>query len=105
MCVSRLFGVIFVIRGKIHMEYRVAVISVIVEEGGDTNALNALLHEYGQYIVGRMGIPYRNRKINIISVVIDAPQDDIATLSGKIGSLPNISVKTTYSAVKDEKEG
>lgn len=87
------------------MENRVAVISVIVEEGGDTNALNALLHEYGQYIVGRMGIPYRNRKINIISVVIDAPQDDIATLSGKIGSLQNISVKTTYSAIKDEKEG
>ena len=87
------------------MENRVAVISVIVEEGGDTNALNALLHEYGQYIVGRMGITYRNRKINIISVVIDAPQDDIATLSGKIGSLPNISVKTTYSAIKDEKEG
>ena len=87
------------------MENRVAVISVIVEEGGDTNALNALLHEYGQYIVGRMGIPYRNRKINIISVVIDAPQDDIATLSGKIGNLPNISVNTTYSAIKDEKEG
>ena len=87
------------------MENRVAIISVIVEEGGDTNSLNALLHEYSQYIVGRMGIPYRNRKINIISVVIDAPQDDIATLSGKIGNLPNISVKTTSSAVKDEKEG
>ncbi|MBO4748052.1 MAG: iron-only hydrogenase system regulator [Clostridiales bacterium] len=83
------------------MENRVAVISVIVEENGDTNALNSLLHEYGQYIVGRMGIPYRDRKINIISVVIDAPQDDIATLSGKIANRPNISVKTTYSADKD----
>ena len=83
------------------MENRVAVISMIVEEGGDVEALNALLHEYGEFIIGRMGIPYRKRKINIISVVIDAPQDRIAALSGKIGSLPHINVKTAYSNVQD----
>ena len=81
------------------MENRVAVISVIVEEGGDTNALNALLHEYGQYIVGRMGIPYRNRKINIISVAMDAPQDLISALSGSIGRLRGVSTKTAYSNI------
>ena len=84
---------------------RVALISIIVSDMSQTQKLNEYLHEASDYIIGRMGIPYRERKINIISVVIDAPQDDIATLSGKIGSLPNISVKTTYSAIKDEKEG
>ena len=83
------------------MESRVAIISIIVEEGGDVEALNALLHEYGEYIIGRMGIPYRKRMINIISIVIDAPQDRIAALSGKIGSLPHVTVKTAYSAVSD----
>ena len=83
------------------MENRVAVISMIVEQGGDVEALNALLHEYGEYIIGRMGIPYRKRNINIISVVIDAPQDTIAALSGKIGSLPDINVKTAYSNMPD----
>lgn len=83
------------------MESRVAIISIIVEEGGDVDALNTLLHEYGEYIIGRMGIPYRKRRINIISIVIDAPQDRIAALSGKIGSLPHVTVKTAYSAVSD----
>lgn len=83
------------------MESRVAIISMIVEAGGDVEALNALLHEYGEYIIGRMGIPYRKRGINIISIVIDAPQDRIAALSGKIGSLPHVTVKTAYSAVSD----
>ena len=82
------------------MENRVAVISMIVEKGGDTEALNGLLHEYGEYIVGRMGIPYRKRGINIISVVIDAPQDKIAALSGKIGSLSGVNIKTAYSNVQ-----
>lgn len=81
------------------MENRVAVISMIVEKGGDIETLNHLLHEYGAYIVGRMGIPYRERGINIISVVIDAPQDKIAALSGKIGNLPDVKVKTAYSNV------
>ena len=81
------------------MENRVAVISIIVERNGDIEALNRLLHEYGAYIVGRMGIPYRKRGINIISVVVDAPQNEIASLSGKIGNLPEVNVKTAYSNV------
>ncbi len=81
------------------MENRVAVISVIVEKNGNTEALNRLLHEYGAYIVGRMGIPYRKRGINIISIVVDAPQNEIASLSGKIGNLPDVNVKTAYSNV------
>ena len=81
------------------METRVAVMSIIVENPDSTEALNALLHDYGRYIVGRMGIPYREKKINIISIAIDAPQDIIAALSGKVGKLPGISVKTAYSSV------
>ena len=81
------------------MENRVAVISIIIEKNGDIEALNRLLHEYGAYIVGRMGIPYRKRGINIISVVVDAPQNEIASLSGKIGNLPEVNVKTAYSNV------
>ena len=83
------------------MNYRVAVMSIIVEQGGPVDVLNELLHEYSEYIIGRMGIPYRKRGINIISVVIDAPQDKIAALAGKLGSLPNISIKTAYSTVQD----
>ena len=81
------------------MENRVAVISMIVGKNGDTEALNILLHEYGSYIIGRMGIPYRARGINIISVAVDAPQNEIAALSGKIGNLPDVAVKTAYSNV------
>ena len=80
-------------------ETRVAVMSIIVEEGDSVEALNALLHDFGGYIIGRMGIPYRARGINIISIAIDAPQDDIAALAGKIGNLPGVSVKTAYSGV------
>lgn len=70
------------------METRVALIGIIVEQESSAAALNALLHEYGGYIIGRMGLPYRERGVNIISVVLDAPQDKIAALSGKIGRLP-----------------
>ena len=80
------------------METRVAVMSIIVEDPNSAEPLNALLHEYGDYIIGRMGIPYRRRKISIISVAIDAPQNTIAALSGKIGKLSGVSVKTAYSA-------
>ncbi|MBR1970712.1 MAG: iron-only hydrogenase system regulator [Clostridia bacterium] len=79
------------------METRVASISIIVEKGASVTKLNDLLHEYGEYIIGRMGIPYREKGINIISVAIDAPQDVINTLSGKIGRLENITSKTVYS--------
>ena len=81
------------------MESRVAVISIIVENRDSTDKLNSILHEYGDFIIGRMGIPYRARKINVISVALDAPQDTIAALSGKIGALPTVTVKTAYSNV------
>ena len=82
------------------METRVAVLSMIVGGDGDIESLNRLLHEYGQYIIGRMGIPYRQRGVNIISVVLDAPQDEIAALAGKIGNLTDVTVKAAYSNVK-----
>ena len=81
------------------METRVAVMSIIVENNGSVESLNAILHEYGEYIIGRMGIPYRQKKINIISIAIDAPQAVIAAASGKVGKLPGVSVKTAYSGV------
>ena len=81
------------------METRVAVLGIIVENIESTEELNSLLHDYGQYIIGRMGIPYREKKINIISIAIDAPQDTISTLTGKIGKINGISVKTAYSNV------
>lgn len=81
------------------METRVAVMGIIVENKESTEALNAVLHEYGDYIVGRMGIPYSKKGINIISVAIDAPQDTISALSGKIGKIDGVSVKTAYSNV------
>lgn len=80
-------------------ETRVAVMGIIVENTDAATALNSLLHEYGSYIIGRMGLPYRERKINIVSIAIDAPQDTIAALAGKIGKLEGVSVKTAYSNV------
>lgn len=81
------------------METRVAVMSIIVEDNESVEKLNSLLHEYGQYIIGRMGIPYRARNISIISIALDAPQDTISSLAGKIGTLNGVSVKTAYSGV------
>ena len=81
------------------MESRVAVIGIIVENPDSVQALNDILHEYGSYIVGRLGIPYREKGIHIISIAIDAPQDVISTLSGRIGRLQGISAKTAYSNV------
>ena len=86
------------------METRVAVMSIIVENGDSVAKLNQLLHESGQNIIRRIGLPYRKRGINIISVAMDAPQDTISALSGKIGNLPGVSVKTAYSAVLGEDE-
>ena len=74
-----------------------AVISIIVENPEAIVTLNDLLHEAGNYIIGRMGIPYREKGINIISIAIDAPQDIINTLAGKLGKVEGISAKTTYS--------
>ena len=81
------------------MQTRVAVMGIIVENIDSVEQLNALLHEYGHYIIGRMGIPYRERSINIVSIAIGAPQDVISALAGKIGNLDGISVKTAYSNV------
>lgn len=86
------------------MDTRVAIIGIIVENEDAVDKLNCVLHEYGRYIVGRMGIPYRERKINIISIAIDAPQDIISALSGKIGRLSGISTKTAYSNVISHEE-
>lgn len=88
------------------METRVAIIGIIVEEFDSAEKINTILHEYGKYIIGRMGLPYREKKINIISLMVDAPQDVISALSGKLGRLPGISTKTLYSKLtyteKDE---
>lgn len=81
------------------MASRVGVISIIVENSDSADELNHILHNYGEYIIGRMGIPYKCRGINIISVAVDAPQDIIAALSGKIGAINGVSAKTAYSNV------
>ena len=81
------------------MDTRVALIGIIVENMDSTPELNKLLHEYGSYIIGRMGLPYRERNVHIISVAIDASQDVINALSGKIGRLDGITAKTVYSNV------
>lgn len=73
--------------------------AIIVEDKDSVRELNELLHEYGEYIVGRMGIPYHKRNISILSVAVDAPNDIISSLSGKIGKLKGVSIKTVYSNV------
>lgn len=79
------------------METRVAVIGIIVEKPDSTEQMNRILHDYAEYIVGRMGIPYRQKGISIVSVAVDAPQDVISALSGKIGRIDGITAKTAYS--------
>lgn len=81
------------------METRIAVMGIIVENVESVEVLNSILHGYGEYIVGRMGIPYRKKNVNIVSIAVDAPQDVISAMSGKIGKIPGISVKTAYSNV------
>ena len=81
------------------MNERVAVISIIVEREDSVDALNALLHEYGKYIIGRLGLPYRQKNVNIICVAIDAPTDEINALTGALGRLDGINAKATYSNV------
>ncbi|MDP4147640.1 MAG: iron-only hydrogenase system regulator [Bacillota bacterium] len=81
------------------MESRVAIIGIIIENKDCIQKLNSILHEYSDFIIGRMGIPYPKRQINIISIAIDAPNDIISALSGKLGMLPNVSTKTVYSKV------
>ena len=82
------------------MQTRVAVMAVIVEKSESVEKLNSVLHEYGNFIIGRMGIPHREKNINIVSVALDAPADTISALAGKLGNIDGLSVKTAYSTVK-----
>lgn len=79
------------------MDTRVAVVSIILEAESDVEKVNSLLHEFSPYILGRMGIPYRKRAISIISVAMEAPQDAVNTLTGRLGRLPGVSAKAMYS--------
>ena len=81
------------------METRVASIAVVVENTDSTEKLNAVIHEYGRYIIGRMGIPYEKKKVSVISIALDASQDIISSLAGRIGRLDGVSAKTVYSKV------
>ena len=81
------------------MQTRIAVIGIIVENKDSVESVNGLLHQYGQYIIGRLGLPYEKKKVNIISVVVDAPQDIIIALSGKLGRLQGINSKALYSNI------
>ena len=79
------------------METRVALVGIIVKKRENTEKLNEILHEYGEYIIGRMGVPYKEKDISIISIAMDAPQDKISALSGKIGMIEGISSKVIYA--------
>ena len=81
------------------METRVAVMGIIVEDTNAVSLLNEILHEYGDFIIGRMGIPYKQKHINIISIALAAPQNTISALAGKLGNVKGVSVKTAYSNV------
>ena len=81
------------------MENRIALLGIVVEDPTAVEPLNAILHAYGDYIIGRMGIPHRGRGISVISVVLDAPGDAISTLAGKVGQLPGVHAKTLYAKV------
>ena len=79
------------------MENRVAVLAIIVRDTDAVLTLNELLHRYGEDIIGRMGLPCRDRGLRLISVALDAPGDVISALSGKIGRLPGVKAKTVYA--------
>lgn len=78
------------------METRLALIGIIVRNRNSATQINEILHDYGQYIIGRMGVPYKDKEIDVISIIVDAPQDAISALSGKLGMLPEVSTKTIY---------
>lgn len=81
------------------METRVALIGIVVENPNSVEKLNAVLHSYSKYIIGRMGVPYEKKKVSIISIAIDAPNDVISALSGKLGMIDGVQTKTIYSKV------
>lgn len=84
------------------MDMRVAIVGIIVEDKDSVERLNAVLHEFSDYVIGRMGLPYRARGISIISIAMDAPNDVISALSGKLGNLPGVSAKTTYAKLSND---
>lgn len=86
------------------IETRIAQIGIIIENKDVVEKLNSILHDYGEYIVGRMGIPYPKRRISVISVIVDAPTDVISAMSGKLGMLPNVNIKTVYSKISSNLE-
>lgn len=98
MCIfgPHLYAVLFL---EEIMDTRIAIIGIIVEDIDSTGRINDILHDYSMYVIGRMGIPYREKDINIISIALDAPADVINTLAGKIGKVPGVSAKTMYSRV------
>lgn len=81
------------------MQTRVAVMAIIIENRDSVEQLNSELHRFGDYIIGRMGIPYKSKGISIVSVALDAPQDTISSLAGKLGNIDGVSVKTAYSNI------
>lgn len=83
------------------METRIALIGIIVENNDSAEKINAILHDYAPYIVGRMGVPYRQKGVSVISIIIDAPNATISALSGKLGMLPHVSAKTIYSKMPE----
>lgn len=88
------------------MENKIAILSIVVNHKTEENIdqLNSLLHDYQDMIVGRMGIPYRERKVSLIAVIVDGLEDDINSLSGKLGMVPNVTVKTSYANTKDDRQ-
>lgn len=84
------------------MDKRIALIAIIVKSTKSADSINSVLHEYGEYIIGRMGLPYREKGVNIISVAVDAPQSIISALSGQIGKIAEVSVKTIYAPNEEE---
>lgn len=83
------------------METRVAIIGIVVENPDSVEKLNEILHRYSRYVIGRMGVPYKERGISLISIMVDGPADEISSLSGKIGQLNGISAKTVYSRLPE----
>lgn len=87
-------------KGRIHMDTKIALVGIIVEDMAAVERVNRILHDYREYVVGRMGIPYHEKDVHIISVVIDAPENAISSLSGKLGMLEGISVKSVQTKSK-----
>ena len=83
------------------MENRIALLGIVVEQESSAEPLNRLLSQYKDFVVGRMGIPYRQRGVNLISIVLDAPGDSISALCGKIGQLPGVTAKTLYAKLPE----